>query len=70
MKSVIRILSGVLMSLVIIGTLTMLVIKYFDVLLRIFDDIRNGLAGYKFNPFSDECCDCCIEDDADAAGTR
>ena len=64
MKNSIKILSGVILTFVVVGTLAVLAIKYFDVLLRVFDSVKNNVLGKKFGLFSDECCDFGDEDEA------
>ncbi|MCL2081690.1 MAG: hypothetical protein FWH04_00390 [Oscillospiraceae bacterium] len=62
MKNSIKVLAGVVVMFVVLGTLTLLAIKYFDVLVRVFDSLRDGFARKKVGLFSEECCDCCDDD--------
>ena len=55
-------ISGFLVALVVIGAITMLVIKYFDLLAKMFDNIRSQVSEKKMRFFSDDCCDCCDEE--------
>ena len=57
MKNPIKILSGIILTIVVLGTLTVLAIKYFDVLIRAFDSVKTNVFGKRFGLFSDECCD-------------
>jgi len=63
MKNGMKILAGAVVMLAVMGTLTLLVVKYFDVLVRIFDNVKDGISRKKAGLFSDECCDCCDEDE-------
>ena len=63
MKSWFKIISGLLISLVVVGAVTMLAIKYFDVLVRGFESLRDQVARKKARFFGSECCDYEDEDD-------
>lgn len=63
MKNSIKILSGLMVALVVVGAITVLAVKYFDVLVRMFDNVRDQFAGKKMRFFSDDCCDCCDEEE-------
>ncbi|MDR1668907.1 MAG: hypothetical protein LBR76_02990 [Oscillospiraceae bacterium] len=63
MKSWFKIISGLLISLVVVGAVTMLAIKYFDVIVRGFDALRNQVIRKKQQFFGADCCD--YEDDDD-----
>jgi len=62
-KNPIKVLSGVILTVVVVGTLAVLAIKYFDVLLRAFDSVKNNVLGKRFSVFSDGFCDCGDDDD-------
>lgn len=65
MKNSIKIISGAVVSIVVLGTLALLAIKYFDVLLRVFDNVKENFKQKKFGIFSDECCDFFDESESD-----
>ena len=52
-----KIISCLLVSLVVIGAITMLAIRYFDVLVRGFDAFRDAIARKKARFFGGKCCD-------------
>ncbi len=62
MKTSLKVLSGIVVMFVVLGTITLLAVKYFDTLLRIFDHFRDGMSRKKTGLFSDECCDCQDDD--------
>ncbi len=63
MKSWFKVISGLLISLVVVGAVTMLAIKYFDVIVRGFDSLRNQVIRKKEQFFGGDCCDYEDEDD-------
>ncbi|MDR0325963.1 MAG: hypothetical protein LBI19_07735 [Oscillospiraceae bacterium] len=63
MKNWFKIISGLLISLIVVGAVTMLAIKYFDVLVRGFESLRDHVARKKAHFFGSECCDYEDEDD-------
>ncbi|MDR1692803.1 MAG: hypothetical protein LBR72_05540 [Oscillospiraceae bacterium] len=65
MKSWFKIISGLLISLVVVGAVTMLAIKYFDVIVRGFDSLRSQVARKKEQYFGADCCDYDDDDDDD-----
>ena len=65
MKSWIRIISGLLISLIVVGAVTMLAIKYFDVLVRGFEAVRDKVTRQKTRFFGSDCCG--FEDDDELA---
>ncbi|MDR0292950.1 MAG: hypothetical protein LBH95_02215 [Oscillospiraceae bacterium] len=63
MKQWFKVVSGLLISLIVVGAVTMLAIKYFDVLVRGFDALRDQVARKKARFFGSECCDYEDEDE-------
>jgi hypothetical protein len=63
MKSWIKILSGLLVALVVIGAVTMLAIRYFDVLARGYETVKGKVVRQKERFFGGDCCDYCDDDD-------
>ena len=58
-----KIAAGLLISLVVIAAITMLAIKYFDVLVRGYESLRDSVSRRKSHFFGGDCCD--IFDDED-----
>jgi hypothetical protein len=56
-----KVISGLFVSLVVIGAVTMLAIRYFDVLVRGFETLRDKVADKKAQLFG--CCDCDYDED-------
>ncbi len=52
-----KLMSGLLIALVTVGAITILAVKYFDVLVRGFDSIRDQFARKKARIFGGDCCD-------------
>jgi len=67
MKSPIKVIAGIILAIVVVGTLAVLAIKYFDILLRVFDNVKSKFAEKKFGLFSKNCCDFDDDDDLDDA---
>ena len=67
MKNSVKALSGIVLTFVVLGTLAILAIKYFDVLLRVVDSLKGNVFGKKTGLFSDECCDFGSCDEAEEA---
>lgn len=65
MKQWAKVLSILTVTLVVVGSITLLAIKYFDVLVSLFDNIRSSASSKKNGLFSDECCDCCLEEETE-----
>lgn len=60
MKSSVKIVAGLMLALAVIGAITVLAVKYFDALAKIFDGVKNqiaGITGKKTNFCGDSCCD-------------
>jgi hypothetical protein len=57
MKSWIKIVSGLLIALVVVGAVTMLAIRYFDVLARCFESVKGKVIDQKNRFFGNDCCD-------------
>jgi hypothetical protein len=64
MKSWFKLIAGLLIVLAVVGAITMLAIRYFDVLVRGFESIRDTIHRKKARFFSGDCCDY-DEDDED-----
>lgn len=67
MKQWFKVMSGLLIALVVVGSVTLLAVKYFDVLVRGFDALRDQVARKKAHFFGSECCDYDDEDELAAA---
>jgi hypothetical protein len=63
MKSWIKIVSGLLIALVVVGAVTMLAIRYFDVLARGFETVKGKVVRQKNRFFGNDCCDYGDDDD-------
>ncbi len=59
MKQAVKWSLGLFMGILAIGAIALLAIKYFDVLMKIFDDIRDQISAKRSHLLSDACCDCC-----------
>jgi hypothetical protein len=60
-----KIAAGLFVSLVVIGAITILAIRYFDVLVRGYESLRDTMSRKKARFFSGDCCDCDFDDDLD-----
>jgi hypothetical protein len=58
-----KIIAGLLISLIVIGAITMLAIKYFDVLVRGYESLCDKVSRKKNRFFGGDCCDCDFDDD-------
>jgi hypothetical protein len=56
MKSWFKIVSWLFLSLIVVGAVTMLAIKYFDVMVRGFETVRDQVARKKELFFGNDCC--------------
>jgi hypothetical protein len=56
MRSWFKIIAGLLIVLAVIGAITMLAIRYFDVLVRGYESIRNAIFRKKTRFFGSDCC--------------
>ena len=65
MKQTLKFITGAFMAVLTIGAITLLAIKYFDVLMKIFENIKSQFNSKRPHFVSDACCDCYDEDDSD-----
>lgn len=65
MKHTMKFIAGIFMTVVAIGAITLLAIKYFDVLMKIFEDLKSQFSSKRPRFVTDACCDCGDEDDFD-----
>ena len=65
MKSHAKFLVGIISAAVVIGAATLLVIKYFDVLVKVCGDLKKQLFGKRRSYLSEACCSDQDEDDFD-----
>jgi hypothetical protein len=63
MRSWFKLIAGLLIVLAVVSAITMLAIRYFDVLVRGYESLRNTLSRKKARFFGGDCCD--FEDDDD-----
>ncbi len=66
MKQTVKFITGAFMALVVIGAITLLAVKYFDVLMKIFEDLKSQFSAKRPRFVTDACCDCGDEEDFDA----
>ena len=65
MRSSFKIAAGLLVSLVVIGAITMLAIRYFDTLVRGYESLCDTVSRKKSLLFGGDCCDFDDDDDFD-----
>ncbi|MCL2003126.1 MAG: hypothetical protein FWG72_03855 [Oscillospiraceae bacterium] len=67
MKSWFKIISWLFVSLLVVGAVTFLAIKYFDVLMRGFESVKGEVIRQKNRFFGGSCCDFGDDDELEEA---
>ena len=65
MKQTFKFVTGIFMAIVVISAITLLAVKYFDVLMKVFEDLKSQFSSKRPRFISDACCDCLDDDDLD-----
>lgn len=56
MKNTIRFISGIVMAVAVIGAITLLFVKYFDVLMKVIEDVKSQFSAKRPSFLADACC--------------
>ena len=65
MRQTVKLITGAFVAVLMIGAITLLAIKYFDVLMRIFENVKSQLTSKRPRFVTDACCGSYDEDEFD-----
>ena len=65
MRQTVKLITGAFVAVLMIGAITLLAIKYFDVLMKIFENVKSQFTLKRPRFVTDACCDGYDEEEFD-----